>query len=591
MSNGGMSVAGPGHSMRTPRVLRAGLLAIVMSVGLMLVNSAASAWALNLSGTWAAVYHCEVLCAGSEFPATDVLTQAEGSDVVTGSNGSESISGTLNGNTFTYRSETGSYTAEATLTISADGNSWSGPLHDSNGTSGTYTATRTSGSPGNEEEAKKAEEARKKEAEETKKKEEEKNGKRPTGTSVVCNYEFATAENTCVASVGDGGPQPPTVTPTGTVTFTTTSGGFASGATCTLVATPDSPQVASCSLIYETAFSGLPSITATYNGDARHAGSVGHTQLLGTAPEETSVQTPNGKPGEYPNELELETEVPANGTTVEASAQPSETHPVPIPINLPKIDSGLDSGAAADLRSVEALVSEIDVTGAQNQKTIAETEQSLEKLNERAVELVKSSNPTEQAQGQKAIDDSNQVIEELAKVEKLRAETVKSAIQGGGVITQEDAEIEKLDKEALKSLGNSSSAEQAKGQKELEEATQKLDALAKALKASEETSKRIINNMKAFVARKNIKKVKIVRAKSIGYTVMPNVAAGKLKLSLHLKDSSLNKLAGKRNSLAVLVRITMLVPSKNFKGGVPRTFVERLTLKRAPGGHKKHGKH
>ncbi len=588
MSYYGLSADGPGRSVARPsRVLRAGLLAIVMSVGIMLVSGAASASALNLTGTWTAVYHCEVLCAGSEFPATDVLTQAEGSNVVTGSNGGESISGTLNGNTFSYRSETGSYTSEATLTISADGNSWSGPLHDSNGTSGTYTATRASSSTNNEEEAKKA-----KSAEEAKKKEEEeKNGKRPTGTSVVCNYEFATAENTCVASVGDGGPQPPTVTPTGTVTFTTTSGGFTNGATCTLVATPDSPQVASCSLVYETAFSGLPSITATYNGDARHAGSAGHTQLFGTAPEEISVETPNGKPGEYPNELKLETEVPANGTTVEASAQPSELDPVPVPIDLPKIDSSLDAEVAADLRSVEALVNEIDVTGAQNQKTVAETEQTLGKLNERAVELVKSSSPSDQAQGQKAIDDSDQVIEELAKVEKLRAEVLKSVIQGGGVVAQEDGEIEKLDKEALKSLGSSSAAEQAKGQKELEEATQKLDALSKALKEREEVSKQIIQNMKGYVARRNLKKVKIVRAKSIGYTVKPNVAAGKLKLSLRLNDRSLNKLAGKHNSLAVLVRITMLVPGKNFKGGVPRTFLERLTLKRAPGSHKKHSKH
>jgi pimeloyl-ACP methyl ester carboxylesterase len=103
----------------------------------------AHASTLNLSGSWHANYHCEAgWCAGGDFPAVDVLTQAEGSNAVTGSNGSESISGTLSGNTFQYTSTTGGYVAEGTLTISADGLSWTGAVTDNNETSGTYTATR-----------------------------------------------------------------------------------------------------------------------------------------------------------------------------------------------------------------------------------------------------------------------------------------------------------------------------------------------------------------------------------------------------------------------------------------------------------------
>ena len=110
---------------------------------LLLLGGAADASALNMTGTWHANYHCEAgWCAGEDFPATDVLTQAEGSNVVTGSNGSESISGTISGNTFQYTSTTGGYVAEATLTVSADGLSWTGTAHDNNETSGTYTATR-----------------------------------------------------------------------------------------------------------------------------------------------------------------------------------------------------------------------------------------------------------------------------------------------------------------------------------------------------------------------------------------------------------------------------------------------------------------
>jgi hypothetical protein len=96
----------------------------------------------NLTGTWSAVYRCEVGCPGEEFPATDKLRQTEGSNKVTGANEGESISGTLTGDTLELHSSTGGYEANATLTVSADGRSWSGPLQDSRGTSGTYTATK-----------------------------------------------------------------------------------------------------------------------------------------------------------------------------------------------------------------------------------------------------------------------------------------------------------------------------------------------------------------------------------------------------------------------------------------------------------------
>jgi DNA-binding beta-propeller fold protein YncE len=110
---------------------------------LSMVSCASASAALNLTGTWSANYHCETgACAGSNSPATDTLTQAEGSEVVTGSNAGETITGTLTGNTFVFESSVGAYKAKATLTVAANGLSWSGPLEDSNHTTGTYTATR-----------------------------------------------------------------------------------------------------------------------------------------------------------------------------------------------------------------------------------------------------------------------------------------------------------------------------------------------------------------------------------------------------------------------------------------------------------------
>jgi hypothetical protein len=104
-------------------------------------ESYAATRAPNLTGTWSAVYHCEVGCSG-EFPATDTLSQTEGSSTVTGSNETESISGTVTADTLEFHSSVGGYQAEGMLTVAAEGRSWSGPFHDNNGTSGTYTATK-----------------------------------------------------------------------------------------------------------------------------------------------------------------------------------------------------------------------------------------------------------------------------------------------------------------------------------------------------------------------------------------------------------------------------------------------------------------
>ena len=128
-------------AQRFRRVLACAAAALLSLIG------CASASALNLTGVWSANYHCETAgCpggSGSDFPATDTLTQAEGSAEVTGTNsGGETIEGTLTGNTFVFHSTNGTYKAEATLTVAPDGLSWSGPAEDSNGTRGKYTAER-----------------------------------------------------------------------------------------------------------------------------------------------------------------------------------------------------------------------------------------------------------------------------------------------------------------------------------------------------------------------------------------------------------------------------------------------------------------
>ena len=75
--------------------------------------------------------------------------------------------------------------------------------------------------------------------------------------------------------------------------------------------------------------------------------------------------------------------------------------------------------------------------------------------------------------------------------------------------------------------------------------------------------------------------------------VKRNVAAGKLKLVLKLNHAAVNKLAGKRNSVTVYVRVNMILPSALYKGGLPRSSVQVITLKRTPAGkgHKPGKKH
>jgi hypothetical protein len=103
-------------------------------------------------------------------------------------------------------------------------------------------------------------------------------GAHASATSVTCNLIFATASDTCIATVTDVD-VPAAITPTGQVSFSSASGGTFEGNVCNLVAIPDSPDAAGCSVQFlpPTAASLQPAITATYGGDGHHGGSVGHT--------------------------------------------------------------------------------------------------------------------------------------------------------------------------------------------------------------------------------------------------------------------------------------------------------------------------
>ena len=233
---------------------------MALLVAALVPASGAAAAEVNATGTWQGTYHCESgNCAGQERTGMFVLQEAAGSSTVTGTlkvtgGGEGTIAGTLNGNTLTLegKGENG-YTASGVETISADGLSLSGSYKDSDGTSGTFTATRPSlpvfqTTPG---------------------------ALRPSAIQVLCNYEVARANFTCTAQVGDAGDPSSAKVPTGTVAFSAPNGSFSPLPQCVLVATPGSPNVAACSVTYTPASKippGTPApVTGAYSGDAAFA--------------------------------------------------------------------------------------------------------------------------------------------------------------------------------------------------------------------------------------------------------------------------------------------------------------------------------
>ena len=124
---------------------------------------------------------------------------------------------------------------------------------------------------------------------------------RGTATQVICNRGPDPLDNSvCTATVGDAD-APPRTTPTGPVSFTTTTGIFTVGSTCQLQETPSSPGVASCSVTYTPQAPGVfPLVTATYQGDATHRPSTGSTSFIIAAPpppEGNAATNPADCPG------------------------------------------------------------------------------------------------------------------------------------------------------------------------------------------------------------------------------------------------------------------------------------------------------
>lgn len=272
-----MGVVGIGKGRLGIKVTSA--LAVLLAAGLLASVAAipAQAATLNVTGIWQAVYHCTSgPCAGEAKSGTFTLTQAEGSSAVTGklvlntaTPAEGTITGTLTGNTLELNGigEKG-YEAKGTEEISESGSTltWSGDYMDNAGTSGTLTATResTTTTPTPMPTPTPTPAA----------------GLLPSATQVLCNLQVAFSNFICTAQVGDAATSGTPQVPAGTVKFTAPKGAFESLPECNLVATPGSPNVASCAATYIPPLGGIPTgtpapVTAAYQGSTIFAASTG----------------------------------------------------------------------------------------------------------------------------------------------------------------------------------------------------------------------------------------------------------------------------------------------------------------------------
>ncbi len=178
--------------------------------------------------------------------------------------------------------------------------------------------------------------------------------KRPSQTQVFCNYIVLSETDTCTATVADatGGGR----IPTGTVKFSSPSGGaFMFGDTCTLKKT-DLSTVSSCTIEGFKPVKGKPlAVTGNYSGDDGLQPSAGATQFLMAAPGTGAyLQTiqpfqgfgaPNGP---QTSTITITVDNPVGGTEVDGEASLSGNGSV--------CNAGMGGSSASSAASPAAIV-------------------------------------------------------------------------------------------------------------------------------------------------------------------------------------------------------------------------------------------
>ncbi len=264
--------------MKRPGAL---LACCALVLGLMLSSGSASAAGTpTAAGTWS--------CCGAGGAGLQTwVIKSSGSRLsgggYDGSSEFSPISGSVSGTSVTivtgpYITDPG-YSATFTGRLSADGSTMSGTWKSNANQSGTWTATRTAGSP-TIQPSNKQEEEEKKAKEEAKAK--KKKAKLATSTTLRCDqYQPDTplAYFECTAEVSNASLTEPLPKPSGIVSFTVNpggGGGFRGFDTCSLKPSELGGNSAFCSVSYWPPAEGIPigaqpPITGSYLGDSTFA--------------------------------------------------------------------------------------------------------------------------------------------------------------------------------------------------------------------------------------------------------------------------------------------------------------------------------
>jgi hypothetical protein len=469
--------------------------------------------------------------------------------------------GTIDGNTVTthqdYRDS--SYTADSTGTLSTDSQGrlrWAGTFHDSNGTTGSFDTTRVQ--PGPDDGGCSGQ---------TTPPPPPPGDKRGTSTQVICTYSFLFSTDTCTATVGSADPVDKPSVPTGTVSFSSPTGLFSYGSSCSLKQTPGSPNVATCSVVYQPPDAHLPTITATYNGDDQHTGSSGKTKYIFANAAATYETPAKGKPQAYPNEIVLSTPVPVDGTSVQACVTTTTAATRASAARLPA------PGGALPLPELKNLTKQVgDLLGR------SDFVNSLA-MQGQADELVK------RILGGLATDGDE-------RAQQIRMPFMKAL--GNDILEMVGMELGKLgsaltplaDKFVDTVMGSMPLDPQARSADVQTKETQDLLELVRKI---EQAQHRVCTSGAGGRPRIGVtaKRARPARKDAVLATkTRKNVKAGTLKLHLRLNHKLVAKLTRNRKSIKVAVRINLLIPSSLLPHGYPRAVDELITLRRAPKKHR-----
>jgi hypothetical protein len=359
-----------------------------------------------------------------------------------------------------------------------------------------------------------------------------------SATQLICNYEVASSQDICTATVGDLA-TPPTA-PTGTVKFTTASGGgFPFGFTCTLAANPASGATTSCSVPFVPADfpTVFPHLTATYSGDAKHSPSSGSTFLGGLGEPDEATPPPTTAKEEGTGTVGVSIDVPASEASVTACA--------------------LHAGASA---SSAGLIGSITAT-----------------LQAATTSLATDASRTEGTVTPPLAGALNKDLQDVAgDLGEIQAQT------GPSTPTLSIPALETV----LKAMAEHSVSAPVEAE---------IDAALKLLLIDEEETKKVIQNLHAecsggpgatassvtaTAAKKHAK-----RGRPLAVVTRRKVRAGLLHLKLHISLTTLKRLAKGKKRVTLLVPVTIMLPSHRFSRGFPVLSVQRVTLSLA-----KHGK-